>query len=257
MTGEYIDLLNNPLLRVYDRDVSEYAKDLPSDARHPKVRSAHEALSNLYASLYGDKDVQQAASRIVDAWSRDFEANPERAHIRNAWVDLFEGKDPMSLWEESVAITVATRRGRWERLAAQLGIAAPAGFVAYRGVRGIAFVQGAVSAWESENENFTVLQHPLASWSLNAASAHRFASNPHASVVYAAAIPLVQTLADKWVDGGRFVIPYASQHEIIAGVGVSNGVSASTRQTRICYRNRWYSFDEREEVFSLLRRRPL
>jgi hypothetical protein len=245
---DYLDFLASQPLLLYDRFLSSLIRGLPEER-------ALAALREKFLPLFADWDVQDCAERLVDEMTRDFEANLNRNHIRKAWAEHQLGLSLPSTWSTMVAEVLSTRRLRWERLARQLQMSVPDGFIAYRGVGGMRFVQAIVDVWENELEDITVVQHELASWSLVKASAQRFANDPHASVVYTAHIPFAQTFLDKWVDGGRFIKPYANQYEIIAGAPHPNGIVAKAKLCDICYKNRWYRYENRHEIFLLLRHR--
>lgn len=253
MTQTYVELVTQPALRAYDHAISERASKLRRD---DKVRMQQEltTLRREFAWLYQDKALQERVEFLVEQWTRDFEVNPNRALMCEAWSGIFRGAPWDTSWQLSVGITLATRRERWERLAKQLGMAVPSGFRAYRGVKGMAFVQAIVSAWQADVDRLEVRQNELASWSLNLAVAYRFAE-ADAAAMYAADIPFEQTLADKWVDGSHFVAPYYRQYEVIAGKSTADGLIAQAKECRVFYRNKWYGYQEREAVFERLRQR--
>lgn len=243
------------MLRAYDKEVSSRARKLPGKRDHPQVLRELAALRQAFAWLYQDDDLQRQAEHLVEEWTRDFEYNPNRIAIRKAWSSVLSDAPWESEWDISVGATLATRKARWERLSGRYRIKMPSVFRAYRGVKGIPFVQAVVSAWQQDAERLEVRQRELASWSLNPSVAVRFASDPRASVVYAADIPFELTLADKWVDGGRFIAPYYWQYEVIAGSSLPNGLLALAKLTRVCYQNTWFTYDERARLIERLRRR--
>ena len=253
--GETLDFRADRPLRVYDETISARAAALPHQRDHPQVLRELATLKRDFSWLYQDEELQARAGQIVEQWTRDFEANPERIAICKAWTSVLGGAEWRSAWEVSVGVTLTTRAERWERLGQRLGMGVPGRFRAYRGVKGISFVQAVVSAWQREEEFFAVRQRELASWSLDKDAAVRFASNRHASVIYAADIPFELTLADKWVDGGRFIAPYHRQYEVISGGSVPDGLLALARSCLVRYQNTWYTYDQRERIFERLRRR--
>lgn len=252
-TQMYIELRTQPALRVYDNAISERAARL---RRNDKVRVQQEliALRREFAWLYQDAELQSQVELLVEQWTRDFEANPNRALMCEAWASVFRGATWDDTWQISIGVTLATRRERWERLAQHLGMTVPKGFRAYRGVKGMASVQAIVSAWQTDVDRLEVLQKELASWSLNLAAAYKFAK-ADAAAIYVADIPFEQTLADKWVDGSHFVAPYYHQHEVIAGKSTADGLIALAKECQVFYRNKWYRHHEREAVFNRLRQR--
>ena len=252
-TQRYIELVTQPALRAYDHEISERAARFRHD---DKARVQHElmALRREFAWLYQDEALQGQVERLVEQWTRDFEANPNRALMCEAWASIFRDATWRDSWQISIGVALATRRERWERLAQHLGITVPKGFRAYRGVKGIAFVQAIVSAWQADAERLEVRQNELASWSLNPSVAYRFAE-ADAAAIYVADIPFEQTLADKWVDGSHFVAPYYRQYEVIAGKSTADGLLAQAKECRVFYRNKWYGYREREAVFERLRKR--
>ena len=250
---DFSDRATNYLLREYDKKLNAFASGIPLNLVDQLVERRLGELEDFLGPSYNSKAEQASAEKLVEYWTRDFEANIERLLIRKAFSDILKGKTPISSWEIDVAVTLVSRRARWENLTEKVGIAFPDAFLCYRGVKGIEYVQELTDAWLDDSEFLAVRQHELASWSLSKSSAERFAVDPHAAVIFIAEIPFEQTLIDKWVDGGRFVIPYYKQYEIVAGYDEPDGIVANSTRSEIFFRGKRYTYAEKRELFKLLR----
>ena len=205
------------------------------------------ALEQTYLFIAGDQVEFQKARAHIQALTRDKERNPERLELREARLRLLQGHEPNAL-EETVAWLLDTRRDRWTRLAQTLGCPFPDAFELFRGVHDAESVEYVLEHWlgADDTDDFPVLQHSTASWSLSEQSARVFMGSGLDAVLYRAVVDFDTTFADMLVDDSSFVVPYQRQWEVVAGpVQEGAPLFASKAGTKIRFQGRTYHFVDR------------
>lgn len=208
-------------------------------------------LQGLYQAVHHDQAAFLNARLYTQELTRDSVHNPVREQIVAARVRLLKGLAPRSPLEESVAWLLDTRRERWTRLSALLGIPIPDYFELFRGNYGLESVKWVLDHWiNQEHTDLPVMQHSLASWSLSQPAARRFMRRgPHA-VLYQAQVHFDDTFADLLVDDGGFLVPYQNQWEVLAGPPDEGlPLFAQRGWTRVRLNGREYRYEERELLF--------
>lgn len=214
------------------------------------------ALAAFHAPVWADPALQERAHKVLSGWVWGGKGKVELiAAYRRVVV---EGQAPASEAEHVLTAMLATRRARWERLAAIAGVPVPDTFHLHRGVRGDYAVEAVVKAWSDEGAtHMAVPSHALASWSLDPTIARAFGDDKAASVFYEAQIPFEQTLADKWVDGSAFVALALEQQEVVVA-GAEGALSLPKQAATVLFEGKTYTYDRRQELIRAWRaRKPL
>jgi hypothetical protein len=214
--------------------------------------AAKQALTAFHAPVYADPAAQARAGKALGGWV--FGGQGKVDMIQAFKKVGVEGRAPASELEQAVAELAGTRKARWERLAAQTGVAAPEAFHLYRGVNGDYAVEAVVRAWADPSAKaMTVPTHELASWSLDRGIAEAFGDSRTASVIYEADVPFAKTLADKWVDGGPFVRLGLEQQEVVVA-GAKDAVALPVARAKVVFRGKTYTYADREALVDAWRR---
>jgi len=150
---------------------------------------------------------------------------------------------------ENIAWTIATRRERWAARAAQMGIDAPEEFVAYRGVRGIDFIEDVARAWDSGDDVIRIRSHSMASWSLAP-------NNPYskADVVFKRTFNIDETFADQILDDAAFFSVHPSENEIVSMATGPNALTTSVQDVTVNFGGRTYTHADRAQFVADFRR---
>lgn len=250
----YLDFDASQKVQAFDQSINGPRK-LGGEGSRKSGQHLRELSDRYYGDLYRDSGLQRRAGELISGWSEDRQANPYRQEVVDAWTKALRGKWPETAVEETVAELYATREERWERLAERIGVETPVGFRAFRGVRGDTFVGDVVEAWRNEGKPYMLArQREAASWSLRPRTAMNFATgigrHTQAGVILDADVPFEQTLADKLVDDGRFVVPFRAQWEIIVGSDRPNDVLVPTHRVVVVFRDRQYLFEDRKALMA-------
>lgn len=246
-------LEKDPKLQAFQQSLSKF---YTNNTDPQKARELGKMLGNLYYhDLYQDKGFYASAREI----SEKLCSSDSAAHqsVRRSWVRALNALDPQNDLDEVVSQVYWSRRSRWEKLAKQLKVSLPQKFLAYRAVKGTAFVEAIAEAWEEEDKPLvSVWQESLASWSLSEKAARLYFGEPFEeqdAVLFVAEIPFEQTFMDKFLDGGTLVLGHFDQDLIYAGGYKSGEIYALKERTVVKYRGFEYTYEQRKLLSNILK----
>lgn len=243
----------DPKLQAFQQSLSKF---YVSNTDPQKAKELGKMLGNLYYhDLYQDKGFYAAAREVGDRLCSTDTASHQS--VRRAWVRALNALDPQGDLDEVVSQLYWSRKSRWERLAKQLKMAVPKKFLAYRAVKGSAFVEAVARAWEEEEfPLMSVWQESLASWSLTEKAARQFFGEPFEeedAVLFVAEIPFEQTFMDKFLDGGSLVLNHFEEDLIFAGGHKSGDIFAIKERTVVKYRGFEYTYEQRKLLSNIMK----
>ncbi|GGJ31407.1 hypothetical protein [Deinococcus roseus] len=243
----------DPKLQAFQQSLSKF---YVNNSDPQKAKDLGKMLGNLYYhDLYQDKAFYASAREVSEKLcSQDALAHQS---VRRSWVRALNALEPQGELDEVVSQIYWSRKSRWERLAKQLKMAVPKKFLAYRAVKGSAFVEAVSRAWEEEDRPLmSVWQESLASWSLTEKAARQFFGEPFEeedAVLFVAEIPFEQTFMDKFLDGGTLVLHHSEEDLIYAGGYKSGEIYALKERTIVKYRGFEYTFEQRKLLGNILK----
>jgi hypothetical protein len=195
------------------------------------------------------------ARRLLGVCGFDIEPRPNAVDLRLAFARVKNGGSPATELEVRIAKLLITRRDRWQILADMLGTTIPDEFTLWRGVNNSRrdYVSDVYRAWKDDLP-LKLIHRELTSWTTERSVAERFASgyghDQTGAVVVRAQIPFVDTVADKWVDDGAFIVPWYAQNEVLVGTATPNSIIAIREDVIVWWRGVQYTYDERDEFFA-------
>lgn len=136
-----------------------------------------------------------------------------------------------------------------------LGIDAPDGFRVFRGMRGKEVVQAVSEKWLDETHiDMRVASKLLSSWSMSTAAGREYSFDryPNASVLFSADIQFANTIADKWVDDGSFILPCFRECEVIVATADVDEIIVAKRDVQVMFDYRTYRYEDRQELANAL-----
>jgi SPP1 gp7 family putative phage head morphogenesis protein len=222
----------------------------------PQIKSFDAMHSNVLRERYldiwgGDAAGWQEAQGIVRKYAFHKGQSVQHQALGDAFKRIMHGQAPTTAEGEALEHMLATRRQRWERLAASLGVDVPDTFTVYRGLNGRKYVESVAGAWRAgADAPLTVQLRELTSWSLNRNAAGAFATeygkNAAYGVIAEARFPFDMTVADKWVDDSAYIVPWAWQDEVTVGSPVVQDYAIDPTRAIVYFQGQRYTYAERE-----------
>jgi hypothetical protein len=214
-------------------------------------------LRDKYLDIWYDDVAEWEAGRdVVRALGFDSFNRPGPVAVREAFLNVYVRNlevEPDTL-EDKVSILYDTREERWDYLAKKLGFERPRMFRLYRGVTcdRYDYVSDVVNAWIADNDDKFDFEHDvLTCWSTKKKTARSFAKkNQHAAVMVKADVEFVNTLADKWVDDGAYILPWYFQDEVVVATAAPNSLRVFTRDAVVWFQGEEYNYSRRTELIS-------
>jgi hypothetical protein len=220
----------------------------------PRIGSELEAT---YLEIWGhDVDSWQLGRWTVARAAFLFEDHPDHMAMRQAYrkvVVLEEDPSDNSRIETAIHRVYATRRERWTRLASKLDVPFPEEFTLWRGVRfkHHDYVADVIEAWRADKVSQTMpfAHRTLSSWTLDRKIAEAF-TGKNDGVAVVAQIPFSNTLADKWVDDGAYIVPWSHQNEVLVATEEEDSITVLTKKAIVYFEGARYTFSQRQELFN-------
>lgn len=259
---------NSPAFLSYNDSLDQAARSIcgrlnirsVADRFSPRVRSYSpapgSALYETFLPIWENEGEWLAAREVLRMLAFDKFDRPGPREVKEAFLSVIvrgEDPEPDSVGER-VAIMYGSREDRWRRLAHRLGISFPDSFPLWRGMTCARYdyVADVVAAWSSEDSDEFPLEHDvLSSWSLSRRTAEIFAEkDKNAAVIVRTDVDFFDTLADKWVDDGAYVVPWNLQSEVLVATSEPNSLTVYKGDTIVWYQGRRYTYTERTKLIA-------
>lgn len=238
----------------FDRRISSGITDLDRDSNEA-ISYIGRLYDEVYEHVFQDVRLYRMAKDFTGTWTSWDRPKEFVDRVTESWQRVIRDQANEQYNDEFLYDLYSSRVERWQRLSNILGIDMPRGFRLFRGVHGEDHVLSALEQWlDDSRSDMRVLSYPLTSWSLSRAAGKDYSFNyyPHASVLFSANVQFANTLADKWVDDGSFILPHERECEVIVATPNNDEIVTSKIDVQVMFNNETYRFEDRYKLESAL-----
>jgi hypothetical protein len=218
-------------------------------------RNPNEARRKAIERLNGDQHAYDELDLLLGDWKGS--ATSGRATKLYKAIEYFAEHGEFEQTEMGAVLKtiITTRRDRWRKLSEELGLPMPKTFKVYRGDHDSHAFRWVLAAWnDNTSPKMRVRTRKLQCFTLDP-NFQSFYKQGSVGVWWEADVPFEQTFFDQAVDDGYFVNNYWHEHEIAVGGFEENSIVTDKAKIKLRYEGKEYTYDRREELFDILRRR--
>lgn len=250
----FVSLQNCEELAEFDQFLSGGVSDIDRDSNEA-VHYLSRLYDDFYSNIFQDVALYRGTKDFTRTWTSWDRPSDFANRMIDAWKRVLSGQETDAYYDQFLYNLYSSRPERWQRLSEMLGIGTPDGFHLFRGMYGEHMVRAVSEEWLDETHDaMRVPSRLLSSWSMSRAAGreYSFDRHPNASVLFSADIQFANTLADKWVDDGSFIVPCFRECEVIVATADIDEIVVAKQDVEVMLNYKAYRFEDRHELANAL-----